>query len=280
MTPLGHEPKADRHDERPSSPFSRHVLTLFPDFFSSPLATSIVRRAIDAGHLDVGVHDIREFTHDRHRTTDDTPYGGGAGMVMKPEPIVEAIEHVEAAHGRLYRILLTPQGRPFTQVDARRLSEMDGIVLLCGRYEGVDERVREGFIDEELTIGDYVLTGGEPAALVVLDAVIRLREGVLGNAESSVDESFSDPSLLEYPHYTRPYDFRGECVPEILRSGDHGRIARWRREQALLRTYRRRPELFARLVGTLSEAERSALISIEPALGTVFAGEDDKNISL
>lgn len=244
---------------RAAAPYVVHVLTLFPEFFASPLDTSIVRRARHAGLLDIGVHDIREHCHDRHRTADDTPYGGGAGMVMKVEPVVATIEAVEAAVGRrLHRVMLTPQGRPLVQATARRLAALDsGLMLLCGRYEGFDDRVRTHFVDEELSIGDYVLTGGEPAALVVLDAVIRLRPGVLGNEASAEEESFSaDGLLVEGPHYTRPVEFRGLTVPQVLRSGDHARIAAWRRQQSLLRTLENRPDLFRRAWAVLSEKEQ------------------------
>ena len=246
--------------ESPPSPFQCHILTLFPDFFTSPLSVSIVQRARKAGALEIATHDIRDQTTDRHRSADDTPYGGGAGMVMKPGPIVRSIEAVEEQVGhRLHRILLTPQGAPFTQQTAHRLAEMkQGVLMLCGRYEGVDERVREHFIDEEISIGDYILTGGEPAALVVVDALIRLRPGVLGNAASSVDESFSE-GLLEYPQYTRPQSFRALEVPAILSSGDHGRIARWRREQSLRRTLRRRPDLLALRWSELDQRDQDFL---------------------
>jgi len=225
------------------------------------------------------VHDIREHATDKHRKTDDTPYGGGAGMVMKPEPIVRAIEDVEADAGhRLHRVLLTPQGTRFSQRSARRLAATDGgIILICGRYEGFDERVREHFVDEELSIGDYVLTGGEPAALVVLDAVVRLLPGVLGNAASAADESFScasDGRLLEYPQYTRPFTFRGHSVPDVLRSGHHARIDRWRYEQSLLRTARNRPDLLRAAWLEISPQDREFLstelgeAALEEILGT------------
>jgi tRNA (guanine37-N1)-methyltransferase len=225
------------------------VLTLFPEMLRSPLEHSILKRAQEAGLLAVRLIDIREYTSDRHRTADDTPYGGGAGMVMKPDPIFRAVERVmgdapEGEDGGPTRIILmTPQGEPFTQAKARELAQEEHLVLLCGRYEGVDERVREHLVTDELSIGDYVLTGGELAALVVVDAVARLVPGVLGDEESPLHDSFTD-DLLEHPHYTRPADFRGWTVPEVLLSGDHGAIERWRRRQSLLRTLARRPDLF------------------------------------
>jgi tRNA (guanine37-N1)-methyltransferase len=225
-----------------SSPFPVHVLTLFPEFFTGPLQASLTGKAIERGLFDVDLVDIRSFATDRHRTCDDLPYGGGAGMVMKPEPLVAALEHSREQLPDAPRILLTPQGEPFSQSIARDLREAPGLILTCGRYEGVDERVRKHWIDREISIGDYVLTGGEVAAMVVIDAVTRLLPGVLGNQDSVDEESFSTP-LLEYPHYTRPRSFRGHDVPEILLSGDHQAIANWRREQSLERTRARRPDL-------------------------------------
>ena len=224
------------------------VLTLFPEMLRSPLEHSILKRARESGRLDVRLVDIREFSTDRHRTVDDMPYGGGAGMVMKPEPIFRAVEQITADAGdagpaRI--VLMTPQGEPFSQERARELAQEDHLVLLCGRYEGVDERVREHLVTDELSIGDYVLTGGELPALVVLDAVARLIPGVLGDEESPRHDSFTD-DLLEHPQYTRPADFRGWTVPEILLSGHHEEVARWRRRQSLLRTLQRRPDLFRR----------------------------------
>ena len=227
---------------RDLAPFGFHVLTLFPDFFASPLDASILRRAREAGLIDVALTDIRDFATDKHRTTDDLPDGGGAGMVMKPEPLVAALEHARNATPEATRVLLTPQGEPFRQSIAQELSEGPGLILTCGHYEGIDERVREGWIDREISIGDYVLTGGEPAALVLLDAVARLLPGVIGNAESLAEESFTAP-YLEYPHYTRPREFRGLEVPEVLLSGHHGKIAEWRRARAIERTRQRRPDL-------------------------------------
>jgi tRNA (guanine37-N1)-methyltransferase len=215
------------------------IFTIFPEFFDGPLRASLLGRARDAGVLDVRVHDPREFTTDAHRSVDDAPFGGGAGMVMAPGPLFEAFE-ASGAPRPLY--LLSAAGEPFRQQRARELAATDGFSLLSGRYEGVDQRVADYLCDGELSVGDYVLAGGEAAALVVVDAVARLLPGVMGNGASAVDESFAD-GLLEYPQYTRPAVFRSHAVPPILRSGDHARIARWRRAQALRRTLERRPEL-------------------------------------
>nr|WP_230467290.1 tRNA (guanosine(37)-N1)-methyltransferase TrmD [Lujinxingia vulgaris] len=228
-----------------STPFPVEILTLFPDFFDGPLRISLTGKAIERGHFSVNCVDIRDFTHDKHRTCDDVPYGGGAGMVMKPEPLVAALESARERHPGVPRILMSPQGEPFSQKIARELAQGPGMILVCGRYEGVDERVRQHWIDREISIGDYVLTGGEVASMVVIDAVTRLLPGVLGNQESISEESFSAP-MLEYPQYTRPREFRGFEVPEILLSGDHGRVAKWRQEQALARTKERRPDLLER----------------------------------
>lgn len=232
------------------------ILTLFPRLVQGPLEESVLGKAIARGTIRVGVRDIRDHAHDKHHTTDDTPYGGGAGMVMKPEPLVEAIEAARASVGEPARVvLLDPGGRRFDQGVARELAEVGRVVLVCGRYEGVDERVR-AFVDDELSLGDFVLTGGELAALCVVDACARLVPGVLGNVESVGTESFEE-GTLEYPQFTRPPEFRGLKVPEVLLSGDHARVARWRRQQALLRTRRQRPDLFARL--ELSEEDRELL---------------------
>ncbi len=215
------------------------VLTIFPDMFPGPLAHGVTGRALQNGRITLTVHDLRTYTHDRHRQVDDVPYGGGAGMVLKPEPIFEA---VRARHGTGPVILLSPQGKVFTQTVAHDLAAHDDLYLICGRYEGVDERVAEFLVDRELSIGDFILTGGELAAMVVIDAVSRLRTGVLGAEASPVDESFVD-GLLEYPHYTRPPVYDGHAVPEILLSGHHAEIEKWRREQARQRTRRRRPDM-------------------------------------
>jgi tRNA (guanine37-N1)-methyltransferase len=215
------------------------VFTIFPDMVAGFAEQSVLGRARSAGTLDVRVHDLREFTTDVHRSVDDSPFGGGAGMVLTPRPIFEAVEAANPPRPLLY---LSPAGRRLDQAWARELASSGGFSLLCGRYEGVDERVREHLVDGELSIGDYVLGGGEVAAMVVLEAVGRLVPGVMGNEASGDDESFSD-GLLEYPHYTRPAEFRGWEVPDVLRSGDHGAVARWRRAQALARTVRERPDL-------------------------------------
>ncbi|MFO7591201.1 MAG: tRNA (guanosine(37)-N1)-methyltransferase TrmD [Acidimicrobiia bacterium] len=215
------------------------VFTIFPEYLAVPLGVSLLGRARDAGVLDVRVHDLREHTTDRHRSVDDAPLGGGPGMVMMPEPIFAA---VEAADPPRPLLLLTPSGRRFEQSVATELATGDGFSLLCGRYEGVDQRVADHLCDGELSVGDFVLAGGEAAALVVVEAVARLVPGVLGNEASTDDESFVR-GLLEYPQYTRPADFRGWSAPEVLRSGDHARIAGWRRDEALRRTRERRPDL-------------------------------------
>ncbi|MFI5045692.1 MAG: tRNA (guanosine(37)-N1)-methyltransferase TrmD [Acidimicrobiia bacterium] len=219
------------------------VFSLFPEYFTGPLGASLLGRARDAGVLDVRVHDPRAHTADRHRTVDDAPYGGGAGMVMMPGPLFAAVEATEPPHPLL---LLSASGRRFDQAVARDLAAGDGFSLLCGRYEGVDQRVADHLCDGELSVGDYVLAGGEAAALVVIDAVARLVPGVMGNEGSGTEESFAD-GRLEYPQYTRPPEFRGHQVPEVLRSGDHARVERWRRAAALRRTAARRPDLLAAL---------------------------------
>ncbi|MGZ6143724.1 MAG: tRNA (guanosine(37)-N1)-methyltransferase TrmD [Myxococcales bacterium] len=222
---------------------SVEVLTLFPRMVAAPLEESILGKARAAGLLRVGVTDIREFAEGKHRVTDDVPYGGGAGMVMKPEPLVAAIEAARKREPAARVVLMSPQGRRFDQRAAEELLKREKLILVCGRYEGVDERVMD-WIDEELSLGDFVLTGGEFAALAVIDAVARLVPGVLGNAESPVEESFGgSEGLLEGPQYTRPPEFRGRKVPEVLLSGDHAKIAAWRRDQALQRTRTRRPDL-------------------------------------
>jgi len=221
-----------------------HLVTIFPEFFATPLAVGILKRARDAGALQVSLVDLREYTTDRHRSTDDYPYGGGAGMVMKAEPIIDALEAIRGGAPGARRVLLSPRGPVFSHRRAVSLAGDADLVLVCGRYEGVDERVRH-FVDEELSIGDYVLSGGETAALVVLDAVVRLLPGVLGNATSADTESFATGSL-EYPQYTRPESVRGLTVPAVLLSGDHAAVARWREEQAEALTRRVRPDLLER----------------------------------
>jgi tRNA (guanine37-N1)-methyltransferase len=218
------------------------IVTLFPAMLEAPLAQSILGRARARGLVDIRVHDLREHAGGRHRVTDEPPFGGGGGMILKPEPIAAAVEALRAAGAEARVILLGPAGRRFSQEVARELARRPHLILLCGRYEGVDERVSETLVDEELSIGDYVLTGGEPAALVVTDAVTRLLPGVLGDEDAPARDSFAR-GLLEYPQYTRPEVFRGASVPEVLRSGDHRRIARWRQLMSLWRTWQRRPDL-------------------------------------
>jgi tRNA (guanine37-N1)-methyltransferase len=218
------------------------ILTIFPDMVAAPLRESIVGKAIDRELIDVRVINIRDFASDKHHTTDDRPFGGGSGMVMKPEPLAAAIHSVRESDPAVKVILLSPQGRIFRQEVAFELSRLEHICLVCGRYEGVDERIRTHYVDDEISIGDYVLTGGELPALVVLDSVARLVPGVLGSDESITEESFVG-GLLEYPHYTRPEVFEAHRVPEILLSGNHGAIHRWRRQQSLLRTWQRRQDL-------------------------------------
>ncbi|MFZ0826393.1 MAG: tRNA (guanosine(37)-N1)-methyltransferase TrmD [Verrucomicrobiia bacterium] len=216
------------------------VLTLFPAMFAGPLDESIVKRARDTGLVDLKIHNLRDWTHDRHKTVDDRPFGGGPGMLLKPEPLFAAVEGLQRERTRV--ILLSPAGRPFCQAIARELAQAEDLLLVTGHYEGFDERVRETLADDELSIGDYVLTNGALPAMVVIDAVTRLLPGALGDDESSHDESFSH-GLLEYPQYTRPAEFRGMKVPDILVSGHHAEIEKWRREQAKQRTKERRPDL-------------------------------------
>jgi tRNA (guanine37-N1)-methyltransferase len=231
------------------------VFTLLPEVFPSYLETSILKRARDRGLIDVRVHNIRDYTHDKHHVTDDTPYGGGGGMVMKPEPVFEALETVlglipgeessqtpPAPASNIPIILLTPQGRVFNQNIAKELSTYPHIALLCGRYEGIDERIREHLVTDEISIGDYVLTGGEIPALILIDAISRLLPNVLGDPTGAEDDSHA-MGLLEYPHYTRPPEFRGWKAPDVLLSGDHAKIDKWRRQQALERTFRKRPDM-------------------------------------
>lgn len=232
------------------------IVTLFPAMFDGPLSAGVLGRGLARGLLEVRLHDLRQFTTDRHRVVDDYPYGGGAGMVLKPEPLFAAVEQILAeagsGSGELPIILLTPQGEPFTQVMAIELGRLPGMALLCGRYEGIDERVRQHLVTREVSVGDYILTGGELAAMVLVDAVARCLPGVLGSSESGAEESFAG-GVLEYPHYTRPATFRGWEVPALLLSGNHAAIARWRRQQSLLRTLQRRPDLLARAPLSLSD---------------------------
>ena len=228
------------------------ILTLFPEMFQGPFSTGIFQRAVDRKLVSISIHNIRDYTHDRHATVDDYPYGGGAGMVLKPEPIFEAVESMKSDISggsdmdSLPIILLTPQGRLFSQEIALELSRYSHLILICGHYEGVDERVCEHLVTDEISIGDYVLSGGELAAMVVVDAVVRLLPGVLGSEASLLDDSHID-GLLEYPQYTRPAVYRGWPVPGVLHSGNHVRIAKWRHEQATQRTLERRPELLDKM---------------------------------
>jgi tRNA (guanine37-N1)-methyltransferase len=220
------------------------VLTIFPEFFQGPLQHGVVAKAAEFGLIQIHIHDLRAWTHDRHRTVDDRPFGGGEGMLLKPAPIFDAVESIWPQRGANQRIiLLSAQGRRFTQEAARRLSGYQELLLICGRYEGVDERVAEHLADEELSIGDFVLSGGELGAAVVLDAVARLLPGVLGNEDSALQESFSEPGLLDCPQYTRPAEFRGWKVPEVLLSGNHEQIRNWRRQAARDKTAKNRPDL-------------------------------------
>jgi tRNA (guanine37-N1)-methyltransferase len=216
------------------------VLTLFPAMFAGPLDESIIKRAREAGRLELALHNLRDYAHDRHKTVDDRPFGGGPGMLLKPEPIFEAVESLAREGTRV--ILLSPAGRPFSQAIARELAGLEHLLMVSGHYEGFDERVREQLADDELSIGDYVLTNGALPVMVIIDAVTRLLPGVLGDEDSARDDSFSQ-GLLEYPQFTRPAEFRGMKVPEVLLSGNHAEIARWRAEQARLRTRERRPDL-------------------------------------
>ncbi len=219
------------------------LITIFPGMLDGPFRESMIKRAVDRGLVEINLVDLRSYTRDRHRQVDDTPYGGGCGMILKPEPLFDAVEDLKSKSDCEYPwvILLTPQGRRFDQQEARNLSGKKHLILICGRYEGVDERARLGLVDEEISIGDFVLTGGELAAAVVVDAVVRLLPGFISE-EAAANESFSD-SLLEHPHYTRPPVYRGMEVPPVLLSGNHAEIERWRRQQSVKRTYERRPDL-------------------------------------
>ncbi len=235
------------------------ILTLFPEMFRGPFDESIIRRGQDKGLVSIVLHQIREYATDRHQTVDDSPYGGGAGMVMKPEPLSACITAARLQNPAATVLLTTPRGTPLTHQLAVELAGKSGLIIVCGRYEGVDERVHELHVDLELSIGDYVLSGGELAAMVVVDSITRLVPGVLGSDESAADDSFSD-GLLEYPQYTRPAAFCGLTVPEVLLSGNHARIAQWRRQQALQRTLERRPDLLQS--APLSEHDRRLLAEL------------------
>jgi len=244
------------------------IITIFPEFFNGPLSHGMVFQAQKRGLIDIRIHDLRDFTTDRHKTVDDRPFGGGAGMVLKPEPLFRAIRKIQAERTLSSRkvILLTPQGKRFEQPQATQFSTLHQAILICGRYEGVDERVTQCLVDEELSIGDYVLSGGELAACVFVDAVTRLLPGVLNNSSSVINESFAvienalnlaDGCILDYPHYTRPEDFEGERVPDVLLCGDHKRVERWRRKKALEKTLKNRPDLLQ--YATLSEDDKQLL---------------------
>ncbi|MBI2979453.1 MAG: tRNA (guanosine(37)-N1)-methyltransferase TrmD [Chloroflexi bacterium] len=248
-----------------------HILTLFPQMFQSPISSGILKRAIDQKLVEFNIRNIRDYTHDKHHTVDDSPYGGGAGMLLKPEPIFEAVEAAKAEispSGQAFRtspeeaanttpiILLTPQGRLFSQPIALELSRHSHLILICGHYEGVDERVRQHLVTDEISIGDYVLSGGELPAMVLADAIVRLIPGVLGSEDSPVDDSHTT-GMLEYPQYTRPPVYRDWAVPEILLSGNHAQIARWHREQAISRTLERRPDLLGK--ANLNREERQLI---------------------
>lgn len=228
------------------------ILTVFPEMFTSPLSCSLLKKAVDRGLIAVHLHDIRSFAEDKHHMTDDAPYGGGGGMVMKVEPMDRALDSVPRALSETPVILMTPQGERFCQKTAEELAAYQQLILVCGHYEGVDERVRRHLVTREISIGDYVLTGGELSAMVIVDAVSRLIPGVLGNCESAATDSFS-MGLLEYPHYTRPAEYRGWGVPEVLLSGNHREIEAWRRREALLRTRAKRPDLLVNRVCTTEE---------------------------
>ncbi len=241
-----------------------YILTLFPTMFDGPFRESIIKRAVQEGLIEIRLHDIRAHATDRHKTADDAPYGGGAGMVMKVEPLAACIEAVKTERGNSRVLLTTPRGKPFRQGLARELAGEEALLIICGRYEGVDERVRELFVDDEVSLGDFVLTGGELAAMVIVDAVARLLPGVLGSAESAAFDSFAD-GLLEHPHYTRPAEFRGLKVPEVLLSGNHQEIAEWRRREALRKTIAVRPDLLE--TARLNEKDRIYLQEVKKGEG-------------
>ncbi len=252
------------------------VITIFPGMVESALEAGVVGRARERGLVDIRVRDLRDFTEDRHRTVDDLSYGGGPGMVMKPEPLWKAVEAVAAERGAPSAvILMTPQGRLLTDAVARQLSRLERLVVICGRYEGVDERVTEGIVTDEISIGDYVLTGGELPALVVLDAVTRLVPGVVGDAESVAADSFVR-GLLDHPHYTRPAEFRGRAVPDVLMSGNHAAIERWRRTERLRRTLARRPDLIE--TAEISDVERRELEALKKVV-EVSDGRTDQGVN-
>lgn len=232
------------------------ILTLFPAMFDGPLTESIIKRGVERGLIGIRLHNIRDYAFDKHKVTDDAPYGGGSGMVMKPEPIAACLDQVRKDRPSAKVLLTTPQGMPLNQAIVRELAQEQELIIICGRYEGVDERVRELFVDKEISLGDFVLTGGELAAMAVVDAVARFVPGVLGSSASAETDSFAD-GLLEHPHYTRPPEFRGVKVPNQLLSGDHQAIARWRRQESLARTFHNRPDLLES--APLSDSDRKFL---------------------
>jgi tRNA (guanine37-N1)-methyltransferase len=238
----------------PKSSMRFDIVTIFPEIFRGVFEFGIIRRAVEAGLVEIKVHDLRDYTYDRHRQVDDRPFGGGAGMVMKPEPLFRAVEAITHGAAGPSVVLLSPQGRLFSQRLAEEFSRRPRVILVCGRYEGVDERVVEHLVDEEVSIGDYVLSGGEIPAMVVVDAVTRLIPGALGCEQSAEAESFARPGLLDYPHYTRPAEYRGMKAPDVLSSGTHAEVAAWRRRKALEKTLRRRPDLIGGRA--VSDAER------------------------
>ena len=236
------------------------VLSIFPEMLVSPLSFSLLKKAQEKGLLEVYLHDIRDWAEDKHKMTDDAPYGSGCGMVMKVEPVEKALAAVKNLERETLVVLMTPQGETLNQEIAKELAEKDQVIIICGRYEGVDERIREHLTDREISIGDYILTGGELSALVLIDAVSRFIPGVLGNSESALSESFSH-GFLEYPQYTRPAEYKGWKVPEVLASGNHAEIERWRRYESLKRTYKRRPDLLEKT--ELSEVDKKILQKIK-----------------
>jgi tRNA (guanine37-N1)-methyltransferase len=243
------------------------IFSLFPEMFAGPFDSSILKRAVSQGIVNFKIHNIRDYSHDKHHTVDDYAYGGGAGMVMKPDAVFEAVETIreqapEMKDKKLSIILLTPQGRLFNQKIAVSMADNDWLMFICGHYEGLDERIREHLVTDEISIGDYVLTGGELASMVVVDAVVRLIPGVLGSGESLLSESHTG-GLLEYPQYTRPEIFRNWKVPDVLLSGNHAQIAQWRREQAIIRTFKRRPDLLNKAELSFKEQEYTADLSTE-----------------
>ena len=236
------------------------ILTLFPGMFSGPFDESIIRRGKDKQLIDIALHNIRDYALDKHQVTDDAPYGGGAGMLMKVEPLAACIKAVKMQRPTSTVLMTSPQGRPFTHAVARELSSRDGLIIICGRYEGVDERIRELFVQDDISLGDFVLTGGEIAAMVIVDAVTRLIPGVLGCDESALTDSFGN-GLLEYPHYTRPAEFMGLAVPDTLLSGNHGLIRKWRRKESLRKTRSLRPDLLSQ--ADLTKEDHKLLLELE-----------------